>query len=184
MCTVELSALQRSPIKHVYVSLAMLKVSNQQVTRKLIMGIMIRSVHVLCNNMSVLIELLFSCLYSFKATLLWHRKEMFIYEVLITQMIQKNQLACPPSLGSVCGCLPFTRNIASRILTSMCFVPIFSAPNLKGRPRKKKLSVSQRRDSQGHSQGPQGPQEPSTLENKSPTKVYHSPNIWFNCSHA
>ncbi|XP_071249392.1 AT-rich interactive domain-containing protein 5B-like [Salvelinus alpinus] len=45
------------------------------------------------------------------------------------------------------------------------------APNLKGRPRKKKLSVSQRRDSQGHSQGPQGPQEPSTPENKSPTKV-------------
>nr|XP_023826100.1 AT-rich interactive domain-containing protein 5B [Salvelinus alpinus] len=44
------------------------------------------------------------------------------------------------------------------------------APNLKGRPRKKKLSVSQRRDSQSHSQGPQRPQEPSTLENKSPTK--------------
>ncbi|XP_010868175.1 AT-rich interactive domain-containing protein 5B-like [Esox lucius] len=44
------------------------------------------------------------------------------------------------------------------------------APNLKGRPRKK-LSASQRRDSQGHSQGPQGPQEPSIPENQSPTKV-------------
>ncbi|KAJ8013913.1 hypothetical protein DPEC_G00034760 [Dallia pectoralis] len=44
------------------------------------------------------------------------------------------------------------------------------APNLKGRPRKK-LSASQRRDSQGSSQGPPGPQEPSIPENHSPTKV-------------
>ncbi|XP_033835262.1 AT-rich interactive domain-containing protein 5B [Periophthalmus magnuspinnatus] len=59
------------------------------------------------------------------------------------------------------------------------------APNLKGRPRKKKLSVSQRRDSQsqGQGQGSSGSsgscqgstvasvQDPSTAENKAPIKV-------------
>ncbi|KAL0964510.1 hypothetical protein UPYG_G00324850 [Umbra pygmaea] len=50
------------------------------------------------------------------------------------------------------------------------------APNLKGRPRKK-LSASQRKDSQGHSQGPLGPQEPSIPESptKPPNKV--KPNL-------
>ncbi|XP_051958444.1 AT-rich interactive domain-containing protein 5B-like isoform X1 [Xyrauchen texanus] len=43
-----------------------------------------------------------------------------------------------------------------------------SAPNLKGRPRKKKLSISQRRDSQGL--GSTG-KEPSSVEGKSPVKV-------------
>ncbi|XP_041866297.1 AT-rich interactive domain-containing protein 5B [Melanotaenia boesemani] len=56
------------------------------------------------------------------------------------------------------------------------------APNLKGRPRKKKLSISQRRDSQGQAQG-QGSsgssqsstavaaQDPSSPESKTTTKV-------------
>ncbi|KAA0725605.1 AT-rich interactive domain-containing protein 5B [Triplophysa tibetana] len=39
------------------------------------------------------------------------------------------------------------------------------APNLKGRPRKKRLSICQRRDSQGHRE------HSSALENKSPVKV-------------
>ncbi|XP_041645650.1 AT-rich interactive domain-containing protein 5B isoform X2 [Cheilinus undulatus] len=56
------------------------------------------------------------------------------------------------------------------------------APNLKGRPRKKKLSISQRRDSQGHAQGQgsvgstQGSaavagQDPSSPESKTTSKV-------------
>ncbi|CAJ1067107.1 AT-rich interactive domain-containing protein 5B isoform X1 [Xyrichtys novacula] len=56
------------------------------------------------------------------------------------------------------------------------------APNLKGRPRKKKLSISQRRDSQGQAQGQgsagstQGStavaaQDPSSLDSKTTTKV-------------
>ncbi|XP_029962795.1 AT-rich interactive domain-containing protein 5B [Salarias fasciatus] len=54
------------------------------------------------------------------------------------------------------------------------------APNLKGRPRKKKLSISQRRDSQSQGQGssgsPQGTaavtsQDPSSPESKATTKV-------------
>ncbi|XP_046884993.1 AT-rich interactive domain-containing protein 5B-like [Hypomesus transpacificus] len=47
------------------------------------------------------------------------------------------------------------------------------APNLKGRPRKKKLSVSQRRDSQGQTQGSQGSlgSQNSSSPEKSPTKI-------------
>ncbi|KAI1886922.1 hypothetical protein AGOR_G00200760 [Albula goreensis] len=41
------------------------------------------------------------------------------------------------------------------------------APNLKGRPRKKKSSISQRRDSQGQSSG----KEASSAEGKAPAKV-------------
>lgn len=62
-----------------------------------------------------------------------------------------------------------------------CF-PFSAAPNLKGRPRKKKLSISQRRDSQGHAQGQgssgstQGStavaaQDPCSPESKTTTKV-------------
>lgn len=56
------------------------------------------------------------------------------------------------------------------------------APNLKGRPRKKKLSISQRRDSQGQAQGQgssgstQGSaavaaQDPCSPDSKTTTKV-------------
>ncbi|CAN9499629.1 unnamed protein product [Ophioblennius macclurei] len=54
------------------------------------------------------------------------------------------------------------------------------APNLKGRPRKKKLSISQRRDSQSQGQGSSGStqgttaattQDPSSPESKATTKV-------------
>ncbi|XP_056627921.1 AT-rich interactive domain-containing protein 5B [Triplophysa dalaica] len=51
------------------------------------------------------------------------------------------------------------------------------APNLKGRPRKKRLSICQRRDSQGQS----GAREhSSSLENKSPVKVKvdSKPGVW------
>ncbi|XP_035027843.2 AT-rich interactive domain-containing protein 5B [Hippoglossus stenolepis] len=59
------------------------------------------------------------------------------------------------------------------------------APNLKGRPRKKKLSISQRRDSQGQAQGQgssgstQGSaavaaQDPCSPESKITTKVKHN----------
>ncbi|XP_071755565.2 AT-rich interactive domain-containing protein 5B-like [Centroberyx gerrardi] len=59
------------------------------------------------------------------------------------------------------------------------------APNLKGRPRKKKLSISQRRDSQGQAQGQgqgssgsnQGSaaaQDPCSLDIKTPNKVKHN----------
>lgn len=77
-------------------------------------------------------------------------------------------LSCPVSVlecTSVfflgCGCIHVS---VSDVLSS-------TAPNLKGRPRKKRLSICQRRDSQGQS----GAREhSSSLENKSPVKVVNS----------